>query len=350
MLESKNRYLNAAYFTEVIAGRLNGSAKQAENKPKNGFNNVTYIKKIGGRATVSAPCQKYNIKRFIKEKGFELSKRTKVENRMIISADPSKYIDEDIFGFMRAEKDELNQEEYEKLSKEEQDTFTKSKNKYLRNITKKRKSNFQMSHLTNISNARVDTEWNIASSSLSDNLPYQVEVTSGIFAGISNININGIGKYKISDVESEFRDYSSSEPVMQKDIDISKQQKYKRIEAALRGLQYLNIEGNQNNYLTDTTPKFVILAEYSWGNNVFQGIIKSQGVDIEALKETIEENEEFRLTDIYIGVSRRITNEKYKDLREQLENELEDCDYVHVSTIKKTFDSYLEYLKETIMK
>lgn len=348
-MENKFRYLNAAYFTEVIVGRLNGSAQQVENNSGNGFKNTTYIKKIGRRATVSAQCQKYNIKRFAERKGFKLSNRTKIGNRIMISADPSKYVDEDVFGFMRAEKDELSEEEYQQLTKEEQATFSKNKKKYSRNITKKRKSNFQMSHLTNISNGRVNTEWNVASSS-SENLPYAVEITSGIFAGISNININGIGKYKISGIDSEFRDYSSSEPVTEESITITEQEKYHRIEAALRGLQYLSIEGNQNNYLTDTTPKFIILAEYSWGNNVFQGVIKSDAVDIEALKETIDENNEFRLTDIYIGISKRILHENYQNLREQFENEFKDYDYVHVSGIKKAFDSYLEYLKATIIK
>lgn len=348
-MHNKYRYLNAAYFTEVIVGRLNGSASQVEDNLRTGFDNITYVKKIGKRATVSAQCQKFNIKMFSKYKGFKLSERIKNDKKIIISADPSKYIDEDVFGFMRADKEELTEEQFNLIAEEQKTTFSKNKNKYTRNITKKRRSNFQMSHLTNVSNGKVALEWNTASTS-TDSMPYCVEVTSGIFAGVSNININGIGEYKISDIESEFRDYSPTEPVTKEEIKITKEEKYKRIETVLKGLEYLSIQGNQNNYLTDTSPKFVVLGEHSWGNNVFQGIIKGNGVDIEALKETLEENEEFRLSDIYIGVSKRIYHESYQTLRAQLQNAFENYDNVHVSGVKTAFDAYFNYLKSTMVE
>jgi len=337
-----NRFLNAGYMVEVINGRLNGSSEQVENK-RTGFDNVTYVKKIGRNATVSAPCQKFAIKNYINNNGYELSKRMKNGKKITISAMPHKYIDEDVFGFMRADKEEITKEQYDQLSEVEQNTFSKSKNKYTRNITKKRKSRFLMSHLTNVSNRAINLEWNVASTE-GDSLPYNVETSSGIFAGIANIDINKIAEFNISDIESEFRDYAKEEVENEDDIRLNIEEKVKRIEMVLKGFEYLSIQGNQNNYLTDTAPKFIILGEYSWGNNVFQGIIKRDGIDIEALKETLEENEEFRLSDIWIGVSRRITDSNYENVKQDLEKAFEDDDCIHVSTVKRAFDSYFKHM------
>lgn len=341
-----NRFLNMGYFVEVIEGKLNGSAEQVE-KTKSSFTNVTYVKKVDGKGLVSAPCQKFNIKRFMENEDFPLSKRIKNDKKVSISALPHRYIDEDVFGFMRADKEEITDEQYKELEAMEQGTFKKNGNKWTRNITKKRKSRFMMSPLVCVDNRKINFEWNIASTS-GDSMPYCVETYSGIFAGISNVDINNISSFISSDSESEFRDYSNLENFTQEQLKLSKLEKYNRIKTALRGLQYLSIQGNQNNHLTDTTPKFIILAEYKWGNNVFQGIIKKEGVDMEALKETLEENEDFRISDIWVGASKRINNDTYKTLREDLDKEFEDVDYIHIGTVKNAFDRYLEYLEKSM--
>lgn len=340
------RMLNLGYAIEVLNGRLNGSAEQVENK-RTGFNNVTYVKKIGGRGTVSAVCQKYNMGNFMEENNVLRNPKTKVDKKIVFNPDPYKYGIDDIFGFMRADNETITKEDYELLSEDEKSTFKKDGNKgYKRNVTKKRKSRMLMSSLINVSNRRVNLEWNVCST-MGDNMPYNVETYSGIFAGISNLNINEIGKYNVSSIESEFRDYSIDEKNTD-DIQLSKEEKYNRIETTLRALQYLSIEGNQANYLTDTRPKFVIMGEYSWGNNEFQGLIKEKGLDIEALKETLDEDEQFITSDIWIGVSSKIHDENYQGLKDKLKEQLKDYDYVHVGTVKNAFDEYLNYLKETL--
>ncbi|EFG87144.1 hypothetical protein CLCAR_3252 [Clostridium carboxidivorans P7] len=230
-------------------------------------------------------------------------------------------------------------------------TLKKDGKKWVRNITKKRKSRFMMSPLVCTDYGKINLEWNIASTT-GDSMPYCVETYSGIFEGISNLDINNISNFTVSNNEAEFRDYSDAEVnnkiVNEKELKISNKIKLDRIETCLRGLQYLSIQGNQNNHLTDTTPKFIILAEYSWGNNVFQGIIKKGGVDIQALAESLEDNDRFRISDIWIGVSRRIDNEKYKTLKEKLENEFNGMEYIHLGTVKQAFDGYLEYLKYSL--
>ncbi len=312
------RLLNLGYMVEIVNGRLNGSAEQVELNPRKD-GNVTYVKKINGKGTVSAPCQKYNIQRYMKEQGYQMSKKIKDGKQIISSADPINFVNEDIFGFMKADK----------------------------TITKKRKSRWLMSHLTQVDNSRINTEWNVCKADNGENMPYNIETYSGLFAGISNINIDEISKFNVSDTD-EYKDYSTKDKIKEESLQVSKEEKYNKIKTALEGLRYLSIEGNQNNYLTDTSPKVVIMGEYKFGNAIFQGVLNRDGINIEALKETIEDNDRFRISDIWIGVSSRVYNENIKQLKNKLIDEFKDYDFIHVGTVGNAFNNYLSYLEETM--
>ena len=107
----------------------------------------------------------------------------------------------------------------------------------------------------------------------------------------------------------------------------------------------MSIQGNQTNHLTDTKPKFVIMGDYSWGNNVFQGLLTKDGVDIEALKEALEQNEEYRLGNIYIGVNHMFDKEYSENLK-GMNEELQDYDYIKISNVHEAFKSYLDEIKK----
>ncbi|EOE7231609.1 DNA repair protein [Clostridioides difficile] len=353
--KNSNRMLNIGYAIEVLCGRLNGSSSEVEKK-NNSYKNSTYTKKIGNRSRISSQCQKYNQKLFMEQVcGYEQNVKTKDGKQVKLIPNPFKYATDDIFGFMMAEKLSIEEDVYNELSDEEKEIYKKNKKKYEANITKKRKSRWQMNSLINVSNRKVEWEWNVCGTT-GDSMPYQVEVYSGVHANIANLNIGKIGEYDISDIASEHRDYTTLEAKSIGVEKLDKEEKFKRIEALLKSLEYLSIEGNKTNHLTDTKPKFVILGEYSWGNNVFQGIVKENGLDIEMLKESIEQNEEFRQSDIWIGINKfyddtfneiEVNNEK-KQIKKCLEEEFEEYDFIKISNVHEAFESYKKFLKETL--
>ncbi|AEB77514.1 hypothetical protein CbC4_5094 (plasmid) [Clostridium botulinum BKT015925] len=67
-----NRFLNIIYAIEGLNSRLNGSSKEVENNG-GGNDNITFTKKINGKAYVSAPCVKKNMKEFMQNEGYEIS-------------------------------------------------------------------------------------------------------------------------------------------------------------------------------------------------------------------------------------------------------------------------------------
>lgn len=345
------RKLNGFYAIEVINGRLNGSAIQVEDN-KSGFKNATFTKKIAGRSKISAQCQKFSLREFMSDK-FKLEQSDRVKEGKQIKAllDPYKYELDDIFGFMLASKVEISEEEYKNLDEKHQKLFKKNKDVYQSNITKKRKSRLQMNALVNVSYNKIIWEWNVASST-TDSMPYQQEVYSGVHSSIFNLNIDEIGKYIVSDIPSEFRDYSKEEAEISNVRNLNDKERYERIEHVLSAIEYLSISSNQTNHLTDTKPKFVILADYSWGNNAFQGILKNDGLDLDMLKECINQNEKYRLSKIYIGINKffdtKFNNLNDKDLKEELKRELlteAKFDFIEISDVHTAFENYKKELE-----
>ena len=340
------RKLNGFYAIEVLNGRLNGSASQIENS-KFGFKNATYTKKVAGRSKISSPCQKFNMKEYISTaSGQEQAEKIKEGKKIKALLDPYKSQIDDIFGFMLAEKLKISEEEYKALDDNNKSLCKKNKNIYEIDITKKRKSRLQMNALVNVSNSRVEWEWNIASST-TNSMPYQQEVYSGIHVSIFNLNIDEIGKFIISDNPAEFRDYGVQEAKVSGVRDLTNEERYERVENVLDAIEHLSISANQANHLTDTKPKFIILADYKWGNNAFQGVLKEEGIDIEMLKECIDQNEKYRLSKIYIGVN-RFFDDKYNTIKDELTKEFDSYDYIEISDVKTAFENYKKELKANI--
>lgn len=340
------RKLNGFYVIEVLNGRLNGSSEQIESN-KFGFKSAVFTKKVAGRSKISSQCQKFNMKEYMSFiSGVEQSKKVKEGKQIKALFDPFTSEIDDIFGFMLADKVEISKEDYDNLDENQQKLFKKNKNIYQANITKKRKSRLQMNALINVSNRRVEWDWNVASST-TDSVPYQQEVYSGVHTSIFNLNIDEIGKFVVSDNPSEYRDYSVEEAKISNVRDLDNEERFSRVNNVLNAIEHLSISSNQANHLTDTKPKFVILADYSWGNNAFQGIFKENGVDIDMLKECIEQNEEYRLSKIYIGVN-KFFDDKYNNTKEELEKELSSCDFIEISDVKTAFENYKKELKSNM--
>lgn len=341
-----SKFLNIGYAIETINARLNGSSEEVESK-KDSFNNTTFTKKIGGRAMVSAVSVKSNMKEYMKNVySEEVNIKSKDGKQVKLSPNPMKYLFDDVFGFMIAEKISIEEDDYNLLSNEEKQLYKKNKKVYECNATKKRVARLQMGSLVNVSNKKVNLEFNVCSTD-SHSMPYKLETYSGIMAGIANFNIEAVGEYKVSNAETEFRDYNEIEAKVLDVRNLNREEKIERIEKTLRALEYLSIRGNQTNHLTDTKPKFIILAEYSWGNNVFQGVIKGNGLDIEMLKESLDQNEEYRLSNVYIGVN-KFFNDDFKTTINSLKQDLGDLEYVIVNHVHNIFDEYIKHLKESL--
>lgn len=344
------RFLNGVYAVEVLNGRLNTSCPDVENN-NNGYDNITFTKKIANKGYSSSVSVKSSMKKFLIEQGETISQYIKDGKKIIVEAHPAKNFNEDVFGDMKAETIKLNEEQYNQLDENTKKIYEKKGKEYINKATKKREARLKMNGLIGLGTSKVKKEYGICKTE-GDSMPYVLETYSDVMSGLFNFDINGVGKFKISDNETQFRDYSVFEAEalnMKEELPLEDRQH--RIETTLRALQYLSMESNQSNYLVDTTPKIVILGEYSWGNNVFQGILSKNGINIEALKESIEDNKQFRLSKIWIGISSKIMSEQFSVNKEELQKQIIEIgldEIVEVGSVGQAFNNYIEYMKNTL--
>lgn len=353
-----SKFLIGCVGIETRNARLNGSSKDAEGGGST-LQNIAYTKKIRSRKGTfpyaSGVYVKKNIKDFAKDLGHNISGVRSISTTEAASeGHPYKNYDEDVMGFMIASKLVLDEDEYNLLPEVIQATFKKtSKNKkiiYEKNITKKRKGRFMVSPLQAISSTKIHSEFNVRQTDAT-NLLYTKEVYSNIMSMGFNLDIENVGVFKASEDESGFRDYSKEEVeslglIANDDgtIELEKEVKTKRIVDTLKAIQHFNTGIGQSNNLEDLNSKFVILAEYSIGNNIFNNIFRDGILDREYLLEAIEENEDYRLSNIFIGVRSSFMAVIGEDLKEVLEKTFENNNNVIVGTVKEAFDGYIEHL------
>lgn len=352
------KYLHGTYAIEVKNGRLNMGGDESKT---GGTTNGTYVKKIRSNNKtypyISGQNIGYNIKQTSKTMGANLStivldKESK-NQECIIEANPYKNYDEDIFGFMRAKSIELTEKEYKELPDDIKKFFNKDNKKYKRNITKKRVRKLMKSPLQTISATKITEEFCTRKSDNGDNsMLYSKEVYSNIMNGSFSMDINNIGVFNtITDncgyvdyLEDELKDLNLPKPDEKGIIKLDKNERFKRIEYTLKSIQYLNTSVGQNTNQENINSKFVILADYSLPSNLFIGCFRDGEFDIEYFKESIDSYEEYRLSDIYIGVYSGFM----EDLKEKIQNEFKDDTRIHVKNVKEIFNSYLNYINSTL--
>ena len=249
--------------------------------------NVMIVKKFRkGRdqyVYVSPQAWRYWWRTTLKEKfRWKLSPLEKKEgvNQVYTAANPVEYPDDDVFGYMRA----INE---------------KKGNKKL-NATVTRVSPLKNTPLISLYPYRssVTTDEGYASRHEGDPVPYSSEFYSTILKGAFSIDLDMVGKFviveksgyknllKIDEIPEEFENIKSQYIQMQNNITnnggkistgewiMAKNIRKKRAAETIKALKYLFGGAKLTEYLTDVTPKFIILGMFEGGINPFiSGII-----------------------------------------------------------------------------
>ncbi len=293
--------------------------------------NITRVKKFRrGRDLypyVSPQAWRYWWRETLKEHfGWELSPLFREQKQVFTSANPVKYPDDDVFGYMRA---------------------YKIGNK---NVSVTRVSPLKTTPLISILPERssVTVDDGFASRHEGDPVPYSQEFYSTILKGAFSLDLDSIGRFSIID-KSGFKNILMAEEIpagkseegknlmnefkemtnlaKQLGTTISNQEwvlpsevRKKRAVDAIKALKFIFGGAKLAQYLTDVSPKFIILAMVEGGINPFiSGIFyEDKGevkFDSNALKSRILDLKEiFNPKTIYIGKDEGFMQEWKKDL------------------------------------
>jgi CRISPR-associated protein Cst2 len=244
--------LTITYITKGSYLSLNGSDKEADN--------ISSIKKIQMNDGKEYPyCSSQAVRRALREQlstlGCELSEGVAAQQQKgaaTTQCDPQQYIDDDLFGFMRADKE-----------------------------TVKRTSPVRVSPLIALEPYRgeLDFATNYMSTQAGGNPNiFETEIHSGFYRGTILIELDRVGE---------------ASPGDRYELKLSGTEKMERVSLLLDAIQNLWTIGRQSRFLSDMSPKFVSAALLKAKNPIFleSVLVRDNDIYMPILKQTVSDFE-----------------------------------------------------------
>lgn len=348
---------------DVVA--LNNAGKSTSGN----FDNAVATKKIykNGRAYtyVSGQAWRYWWRETLKvNHGWNLSPVTRENKIAFTDADPVKYPDDDVFGYMKAAKEVVRDEEGNPL-------LDKKGKEQKEDITVTRVSPLKNSAIVSVAAVSTAENWSSMARQDGDSVPYSKEEYSATMKGMFSLDLFQVGtfanynktgfknlteKLKLeakengaTEIDDPFLKTKSGEP--QKLVRLDKELRKQRIVDTLAALKTISGGAMQTNNMGDVTPKFIILATTTSGNHPFSHIAISENresskavLNIEGLKEVLNDYKEQFQGTVFIGKRSGFMDE-YNDELKALEGEFEN---IKVLSINQAIDQYCEQVKTQI--
>lgn len=351
---------------DVVA--LNNAGKSTSSN----FDNAVATKKVfkNGRSYtyVSGQAWRYWWREALqKNHGWELSPITRDNKIAFTAADPVKYPDDDIFGYMKAAKDTIVDEE----GKPVLDKRGKEKTE---NVTVTRVSPLKNSVIVSVGSTRPAENWSSMARQEGDSVPYVKEEYSAIMKGMFSLDLGQAGTFsnynktgfknlteKIKEealkngadtIEDDF--VKDADGNAQKLIRLPKETRIKRIEDTIKALKTISGGAMQTDNMADVTPKLIVLASTNTGNHPFSHIASSEGMNndkvylnIDGIKEVLRDYKDQFEGKVFIGKRSGFFDE-YNSALEELKNLGEGYPEIKTGSINEAIDGYCKQLKEQL--
>lgn len=351
---------------DVVA--LNNAGKNS----KSNFDNAVATKKVykNGRAYtyVSGQAWRYWWREVLqKNHDWELSPITREAKIAFTAADPIQYPDDDIFGYMKAAKDVIVDEEGKPV-------LDKRGREQTENVTVTRVSPLKNSVIVSVGSTQPVENWSSMARQEGDSVPYVKEEYSAIMKGMFSLDLDQAGTFSnynktgfknlteklkeaalkngASEIDDTFLKDSKGDAL--KLIRLPKEIRTKRIEDTIKALKTISGGAMQTNNMSDVTPKFIVLATTKTGNHPFSHIASSEGMNndkvylnIDGIKEVLKDYKDQFDGKVFIGRRSGFFDEYSGELQE-LETLGDNYPEVKIGSINETIDNYCEQLKQQL--
>ena len=259
------------------------------------------------------------------EQEFDAWKNSPIEREKKIAftaADPVTYDDDDVFGYMRAQKKE--------------GTVT-------------RLSPLKCSPLVAIAPHNPTTDWGVmARQKEGDPVPYEHQFYSCVLQGIFSLNLSEVGVFSdinrtgykniASSYVSKIQDAGGTQDGESSIWTLPTEIRLRRCQQTLEALPLLSGGAKLTSHLTDVTPKLIILSVLEGGNHPFMNLmVERNGVgelSMDALREVIDDYADRFCDAIYIGRRSGFMDELDKQLNDLATNNDLPCEIVYDSPNK----------------
>jgi CRISPR-associated protein Cst2 len=350
---------------DVDAAALNNAGKSTSNDFENGVDTKKIVKNASAHPYVSGQAWRYWWRDTLqKNHGWNLSPITKDNKIAFTAADPVQYADDDVFGYMKAAKDN-------KLDEEGKPVLDKKGKPVTENVTVTRVSPLKNSVIVSVAPVRTSRNWSSMARQEGDSVPYTKEEYSAIMKGMFSLDLEQVGTFAnynktgfknlteslretalstgASEIDDPFLKDAKGNP--HKLLRLTKATRLKRIEDTIKALKTISGGAMQTDNMVDVTPKFIILATTNTGNHPFFNIASNFGervnLEIESIKEVLKDYKETFIGTVFIGKRSGFFDDITSTLQE-LEHLGADYPTVKISTVNEAIDQYCQQLQSQI--
>lgn len=322
------------------------------------FDNVVGVKVIrtkeGTYPYVSAQAFRYWLRTTLEQAGLgwkaaPIWREAKVA---YTDANPIRYWDDDLFGYMRAPSKKvaaMEQREADESRVDETPTID----------TVTRVAPFRVSTLVSIAPVNIVEDWESMSRHEGDPVPYSSQFYRATLKGLFSLNLHTSGTFWYRQ-KTGFRNLDDERIKEAKEVGLIEvdnekayrlpfQERLQRITTLFEGMALLEGGAKQTLHYTDVAPVLVVLAVTKGGNHIFGHIIgaNTRGLPelkIDALKEALTVFKEEILSDVYVGWVRGYLEDERAKLEAFVQTD--ESNRVRISHPREAFKSLIKALKE----
>ncbi|MCB0126801.1 MAG: type I-B CRISPR-associated protein Cas7/Cst2/DevR, partial [Caldilineaceae bacterium] len=273
-------------------------------------------------------------------------------------ANPIKWWDDDLFGYMRAPSKRTS-------AKTQRDADESRANETPTTDTVTRASPFRVSTLLSIAPANPIDDFGTMSRHEGNPVPHEHQFYHTTLKGLFSLDLAACGRFSyrqktgfrhLDDVRTEeAKELGLTHLEEEKSYQLAESERLARITALFEGMAHLEGGAKQTLHYTDVSPAFVILAVTKGGNHIFGHVIGATAkglpeLKIDALHEVLTVFADDILSDVYIGWVRGYQDEDRRKLEAALATDgalAEFADRIQILHPRQAFLIFVEDLKKS---
>ncbi len=353
----KNYFVHSSVLIDVDGASLNNWGKDGTNSQ--GTDNATAVKKVykNGRwyAVVAGQAWRYWWRETLGLNGWSLSPITRDTKVAFTDANPIVYDDDDIFGYMRASKDDEIDENGKIV------TDSKGKAKKI-DVSVTRISPLKNSILTSVTPIKLINEFSTMARQDGDAVPYEKQSYSTVLKGMFSLDLDQVGTFTKTNrsgykniIDSTFKQIVEDggeevsdliNPNIQR-ARLKKEVRLQRTKDTISALKTIAGGAKRTTNYASVKPDFIVLAVLKGGNNIFDNIaVEEEGkatLSLKALHEVINDNKEYFRSDVYIGKATGFMDEVI--IKEEEIGGIK----INVGSINTMIDSFVKILDTVVI-
>jgi CRISPR-associated protein Cst2 len=367
-MNMKNLKIQGFILLDVDVVALNNAGKSDTTQADNGVA-TKRIRKNGRYYTyVSGQAWRYWWRNALqKDLGWEVSPIIRETKIAFTAANPMKYADDDVFGYMRAAKDV-------KLD-EAGNPILKNGKPETEDVTVTRVSPLKNSAIVSVTSVQVEENWSNMMRQEGAAVPYTKQEYSAIMKGMFSLDLEQVGTFAtynrtgfknlsaklrveallidgVTEINDPYLVSAKNEP--HKLVRLSNETRVKRITDTILALKTISGGAMQTNNMGDVTPKFIILATTNSGNHPFSHVATSRGgndqnfeLNTDGLAEVLVDYKEQWKGQIYIGHRNGFLS--IEDVKKLESLKAQFPELIEISSINAAIDGYVKQIKTQIV-